>query len=88
MTEHYTGYIERGPYPGEDPDMTRRQSGWLYVALGVAVLLTFVSVLLVATWPLAIGAWAVLAILWVVELIAKRAAAKVHPHQGPPPPSA
>lgn len=78
MTEHYTGYHERGPYPGEEPDVTRRQSGWLYIALGVAVVLTFVSVVLVATWPLAILAWALLAVLWTIELVAKRAAARIH----------
>lgn len=84
MTEHYTGYRERGPYPGEDQDITSRQGGWLYLALGAAVLLTFISVVLVATWPLAIAAWALVAILWSVELVAKRAAAKLQHSHGVP----
>lgn len=78
MTERYTGYYERGPYPGEDPDLTRRQGGWLYLGLGGAVILTLVSIVFVATWPLAILAWAALAILWTGELVAKRAAARLH----------
>lgn len=84
MTEHYTGYRERGPYPGEDQDITTRQGGWLYLALAAAVLLTFVSVVLVATWPLAIAAWALVAILWSVELVAKRAAARLQHEHGVP----
>lgn len=82
MTEHYTGYYERGPYPGEEPDITRRQGGWFFVALAAAVLLTFVSVVLVATWPLAIAAWALVAVVWGVELVAKRAAVKLQHEHG------
>lgn len=77
MAEQYTGYKERGPYPGEEPDISRRQSGWLYISMGAALLLTLVSVVTVVTWPLAIAAWAVVAILFTVELIGKRAAAKL-----------
>lgn len=82
MAERYTGYYERGPYPGEEADITRRQGGWLFGALALAVALTFVSVLLVATWPLAIGAWALVAVLWGFELVAKRAALRFQKEHG------
>ena len=82
MRERYTGYYERGPYPGEEEDLTRRQGGWFFVGLAAAVILTFASVLLVATWPLAIAAWALVAVLWSVELVAKRAAVKLQHEHG------
>lgn len=80
--QHYTGFYERGPYPGEEPDLTRRQGGWFFVALAAAVILTFVSVVLVATWPLAVAAWALVAVLWGVELVAKRVARRFQPETG------
>lgn len=91
MAEQYTGYKERGPYPGEEPDISRRQSGWLYISMGAALLLTLISVVTVVTWPLAIAAWAVVAIFFTVELIGKRAAAKLSSSRSrdataPPPP--
>lgn len=84
MSEHYRGYFERGPYPGEEPDLTRRQGGWFFVALAGAAVLTLASVVLVFTWPLAIAAWALVAVLWGVELVAKRAAVRLQREHGAP----
>lgn len=82
MAERSNEYYERGPYPGEEPDFTRRQGGWLFAALALAFVLTMVSVVLVATWPLAIAAWTLVAVLWGVQLVAKRVGARFQHEHG------
>ncbi|MFZ9890077.1 MAG: hypothetical protein ACO3JL_21475 [Myxococcota bacterium] len=65
-------FIRRGPFPGEEPDLTVREGGWHYIALGLAVALTLLSVVVMVTWPFAILAWMLVAGLWLVHIGAKK----------------
>lgn len=65
-------FIRRGPFPGEEPDLTTREGGWHYIALGLAVALTLLSVVVMVTWPFAILAWVLVAGLWIVHVGAKK----------------